>query len=141
MPASSKCLFQININICHKLSDVANPTFQTLTAPAQPIRRAASAMSAVEEDPVDAREIDKVLTEVAGMAGRWSLFRKFLHERLKVNWLGTHGYTEAYLLRDARKSTVKKMATRKRKQMYLHRQDLLSREALIATKYQKRSGL
>ena len=41
-------------------------------------------MSAVEEDPVDAREIDKVITEVAGMAGRWAMFRKFLHERLKV---------------------------------------------------------
>lgn len=41
-------------------------------------------MSNMEEDIVDAREIDRVLTEVAGMAGRWSLFRKFLYERLRV---------------------------------------------------------
>lgn len=41
-------------------------------------------MNAVEEDVVDAREVDKVLSEVAGMAGRWSLFRKFLYERLQV---------------------------------------------------------
>lgn len=67
-----------------KLIEIANTTFQALAAPAPPIRRAASTMSAVEEDLVDPREIDKVLTEVAGMAGRWSMFRKFLHERLKV---------------------------------------------------------
>lgn len=41
-------------------------------------------MNAVDEDAVDAREIDKVLTEVSGMGGRWGLFRKFLYERLKV---------------------------------------------------------
>jgi hypothetical protein len=36
------------------------------------------------EDEVDVREIDKVITEAAGMAGRWSLFRKFLFERLEA---------------------------------------------------------
>lgn len=41
-------------------------------------------MGAVEEDFVDARDIDKVLTEVSGMGGRWSLFRKFLYDRLEV---------------------------------------------------------
>lgn len=41
-------------------------------------------MNSQEEDVVDAREIDKVLSEVVGMAGRWSLFRKFLRGRLQV---------------------------------------------------------
>jgi conserved oligomeric Golgi complex subunit 4 len=40
------------------------------------------AVGSVDEDIVDPREIDKVLTEVAGMAGRWALFRRFLFERL-----------------------------------------------------------
>jgi hypothetical protein len=31
---------------------------------------------------VDPREVDKVLTELAGITGRWALFRRFLHERL-----------------------------------------------------------
>lgn len=44
-------------------------------------------MNIVEEDIVDAREIDKVITEVAGMSGRWSMFRKFLYDRLKVTCL------------------------------------------------------
>ena len=44
-------------------------------------------MNGVEDDTVDAREIDKVLTEVAGMAGRWGLFRKFLYERLSVSMM------------------------------------------------------
>jgi len=41
--------------------------------------------SHVPEDDVDPREIDKVITEVAGMAGRWNLFRRFLFDRLKVH--------------------------------------------------------
>ena len=43
-------------------------------------------MNIPEEDAVDAREIDKVITEVAGMGGRWGMFRKFLYERLKVSY-------------------------------------------------------
>ncbi|KAF9451228.1 COG4-domain-containing protein, partial [Macrolepiota fuliginosa MF-IS2] len=35
-----------------------------------------------EEPAVDPREIDKVLSEIAGMLGRWSLFKKFLLESL-----------------------------------------------------------
>lgn len=42
-------------------------------------------MTAPDEDPVDPREIDKALSELAGMTGRWSLFRKFLTEQLKVS--------------------------------------------------------
>ncbi|KAI0792934.1 COG4 transport protein-domain-containing protein [Abortiporus biennis] len=37
----------------------------------------------VDDEGVDPREIDKVLTEASGMAGRWGLFRKFLIDRLR----------------------------------------------------------
>lgn len=43
-----------------------------------------SASTPQEEDAIDFREVDKVLTEAAGMAGRWALFRKFLFDRLRV---------------------------------------------------------
>lgn len=46
--------------------------------------RKQSAQYDVDEE-VDPREINKVLTEAAGMSGRWSIFRKFMHDRLKVN--------------------------------------------------------
>jgi conserved oligomeric Golgi complex subunit 4 len=36
------------------------------------------------EEDIDPREVDKVLSELAGMAGRWGLFRRFLSDRLKV---------------------------------------------------------
>lgn len=36
------------------------------------------------EDDIDPREIDKILSELAVMAGRWGLFRRFLCDRLKV---------------------------------------------------------
>ncbi|KAH0830472.1 COG4 transport protein-domain-containing protein [Lanmaoa asiatica] len=39
--------------------------------------------TAVEMDDVDPREIDKTLSEIAGMSGRWNLFRKFLVEQLQ----------------------------------------------------------
>ncbi|KAI0736560.1 COG4-domain-containing protein [Fomitopsis betulina] len=47
--------------------------------------RKQSAQYDVDEE-VDPREIDKVLTEAAGMSGRWSLFRKFMHDRLKDDY-------------------------------------------------------
>ncbi|KAI0693895.1 COG4-domain-containing protein [Cytidiella melzeri] len=64
---------------------VSNSTFQTLVTSSAPppMRRAVSSMNVVEEDTVDAREIDKVITEVAAMGGRWSMFRKFLYDRFK----------------------------------------------------------
>ena len=37
-----------------------------------------------DDDIIDPREVDKVLTEAAGMSSRWGLFRKFMHDRLKV---------------------------------------------------------
>ncbi|KAG8999188.1 hypothetical protein FRB90_012139 [Tulasnella sp. 427] len=61
-----------------KIQDIQNPYFSAL-AP-QPQRRGTQA---TEEDGPDSREVDKVLTEVAGLAGRWALFRRFLTERLK----------------------------------------------------------
>jgi len=42
-------------------------------------------VNAPDEDVVDPREIDKVLSELAGMTGRWSLFKKFLVERLRAS--------------------------------------------------------
>jgi hypothetical protein len=42
----------------------------------------------IEEVIVDPRDIDKVLSELAGMIGRWRLFRKFITESLKVWFLG-----------------------------------------------------
>jgi hypothetical protein len=47
-----------------------------------------------DEDP-DPREVDRVLTEVAGMAGRWALFRKFLFERLAEDAAGSAPPTPA----------------------------------------------
>ena len=42
----------------------------------------------IEEDTVDAREIDGLLAELAMMSGRWQLLRRFLYGRLKVrHWL------------------------------------------------------
>ncbi|KAK7693068.1 hypothetical protein QCA50_002633 [Cerrena zonata] len=65
-----------------KMNEIANSTFHVLSGPPQ-IRKTASQMSAGDDDLVDPREIDKVLTEVSAMAGRWSLFRKFLYNRLQ----------------------------------------------------------
>jgi conserved oligomeric Golgi complex subunit 4 len=36
------------------------------------------------EEDIDIRDIDKLTTEVAGIIGRWFLFRKFLMEYAKV---------------------------------------------------------
>lgn len=49
-------------------------------------------MSTQDEDTIDFREIDKVLTEAAGIAGRWGLFRKFLFDRLRVSGENEHIY-------------------------------------------------
>lgn len=37
-----------------------------------------------EESAIELREIDKILSEIAGMLGRWGLFKKFLLESLNV---------------------------------------------------------
>lgn len=66
-----------------KLSDVSNSTLLVQSSSSPSVRRQTS--NAPDEDLVDPREIDKVLTELAGMAGRWSLFKKFLAEQLQAN--------------------------------------------------------
>lgn len=38
---------------------------------------------------IDPREVDKVLSEMAAMIGRWNLFKKFLSDALKVWALNT----------------------------------------------------
>ena len=47
------------------------------------MRRPPTQLPGIDEE-VDPREIDKVITEAAGMTSRWSLFRRFLYDRLKV---------------------------------------------------------
>ncbi|KAG8912577.1 hypothetical protein FRC02_005936 [Tulasnella sp. 418] len=61
-----------------KLHDTANPYFPSLVATTQ--RKAAYVQ---DDDAPDPREIDKVLSEVAGIAGRWALFKRFLADRLR----------------------------------------------------------
>ncbi|OJT04068.1 Conserved oligomeric Golgi complex subunit 4 [Trametes pubescens] len=58
-----------------KLSDISS-------TPLSAGFRPNTAVDPVDEDLVDAREVDKVLTEAASMSGRWGLFRKFMHDRL-----------------------------------------------------------
>lgn len=36
------------------------------------------------EEVVDPREIDKVLSEIAGMLGRWGMFKRFLLDSSSV---------------------------------------------------------
>lgn len=67
----------------HQLQSVSTSIF----APSQVVRRPAMQRSTLEEDQVDPREIDKVLTELSAMSGRWALFRKFLLDNLTVRGL------------------------------------------------------
>jgi len=60
-----------------QLSDVSNSTV-SMSTPRKQIQ------TTVEMDEVDPREIDKTLSEIAGMSGRWYLFRKFLVEQLQA---------------------------------------------------------
>lgn len=60
-----------------QLTDVSNST-ASMSAPRKQIQ------TTVEMDEVDPREIDKTLSEIAGMSGRWYLFRKFLVEQLQA---------------------------------------------------------
>ncbi|EJU05592.1 COG4-domain-containing protein [Dacryopinax primogenitus] len=60
-----------------KLTEARDASFAALT----PAGKKQS--NGVEDEGPDPREIDKVLTEAAGMAGRWGLFRRFLLDRLK----------------------------------------------------------
>ncbi|KAI6167137.1 COG4-domain-containing protein [Pisolithus thermaeus] len=61
-----------------KLSAIGSSPFSLNT-----LRKQHSSNTANEDDSPNPREIDKVLSEIAGMCGRWSLFRKFLVEQLQ----------------------------------------------------------
>jgi hypothetical protein len=65
------------------MNDVAENPPLTLTSHNNTRRQQPS--MAPDEELVDPREIDKVVSEVAGMAGRWNLFKKFLSESLRVH--------------------------------------------------------
>ncbi|KAJ7285558.1 COG4 transport protein-domain-containing protein [Mycena rebaudengoi] len=67
-------------SIKRKVADVSDNPPPTLSSLNNNRRQQPS--MAPDEEVVDPREIDKVLSEVAGMAGRWNLFRKFLSESL-----------------------------------------------------------
>jgi len=63
-----------------KLTDITtNPPIPMFS----PSTRKPSSYSNTEDAPVDPRDIDKILSELAGMIGRWRLFRKFIAESLK----------------------------------------------------------
>jgi conserved oligomeric Golgi complex subunit 4 len=63
-----------------QLSQISASTF----GPSSINRRPPSQKDSMDEDQIDPREIDKLLSEVATMCGRWALFRKFLAEGLQV---------------------------------------------------------
>ncbi|KAJ8590363.1 COG4-domain-containing protein [Rhizopogon salebrosus TDB-379] len=67
-------------SIKRKLLDVSSSPFSVspFISRKQPLQ-----VSTQEEDDSDPREIDKMLSEIAGMSGRWYLFRKFLLEELQ----------------------------------------------------------
>lgn len=67
-----------------KLADVADNPPLPLTSHNNATRRQQPSI-APDEELVDPREIDRVVSEVAVMAGRWNLFKKFLSERLEVS--------------------------------------------------------
>jgi hypothetical protein len=69
------------LTLVFKLLDTGAPTLQTLSAPTSVGFRP---QTIVDEDIVDVKQIDKVLSELAAMSGRWNLFRKFLFDRLSV---------------------------------------------------------
>lgn len=69
-----------------QLSDASAAPFQILGSASSPSsRRPPAGANTFDEDIVDAREIDKALSELAAISGRWNLFRKFLFDRLSVS--------------------------------------------------------
>lgn len=50
----------------------------------QAARVAAQKGADLDDETVDSKEIDRLLSEIAGLAGRWGLFGKFIVERLRV---------------------------------------------------------
>jgi hypothetical protein len=60
---------------------------ETSNNPTNPLHSSNAARKPVNTDDstVDPREIDKVLSEVAGMIGRWHLFKRFIADSLKAS--------------------------------------------------------
>ncbi len=50
----------------------------------QAARVAAQKGAHLDEETVDSKEIERLLSEIAGLAGRWGLFGRFIIERLRV---------------------------------------------------------
>jgi len=75
IPMLHNALHKLMLNVA-QLTDIHShppvPMFSPL-ARTQPL-------SAVDEEAPDARQIDKLVTEISGMTGRWSLFKKFILE-------------------------------------------------------------
>ncbi|KAG1754196.1 COG4-domain-containing protein [Suillus lakei] len=67
-------------SIKRKLLDVSSSSFSIAPSIS---RKQSSQVSSQDDDELDPREIDKLLSEIAGMSGRWHLFRKFLVEQLQ----------------------------------------------------------
>lgn len=65
-----------------QLSEITNVVPSPIVS--SPATRRQPTQGSTVEDEVDAREVDKVISEVAGMASRWNLFRRFLYDRLRV---------------------------------------------------------
>ncbi|KAG2133999.1 COG4-domain-containing protein [Suillus cothurnatus] len=65
-------------SIKRKLLDVSSSSFSIA-----PARKQSSQVLSQDDDELDPREIDKLLSEIAGMSGRWYLFRKFLMEQMQ----------------------------------------------------------
>ena len=77
--SSSAFIMKYLFDFSMKLADITNnppiPMFQSIPRKSQ---------ASSEELAIDPREVDKILSELAGMLGRWQLFKKFLSEALKV---------------------------------------------------------
>ena len=50
----------------------------------QAARVAAQKGAHLDEETVDSKEIERLLSEIAGLAGRWGLFGRFIIEQLRV---------------------------------------------------------
>ncbi|TFY55596.1 hypothetical protein EVG20_g9262 [Dentipellis fragilis] len=85
---------------CDRLADTAAISFPSQNnVPANGRRQTTQAP--MTEDTLDPREIDKAITEVATMAGRWNLFRRFLTNRLGAQSQDTDASDDEFTDADA----------------------------------------
>ncbi|THU99354.1 COG4-domain-containing protein [Dendrothele bispora CBS 962.96] len=69
-------------SISRKLSEVLSSPIPSMTLAAG---RKQNPGTTPDDDSIDPRDIDQLLIEMAGMSGRWSLFKNFLLDSLQVN--------------------------------------------------------